>query len=320
MMKSFCIFLLTYAFCITNCAQTVKNTVPEISSNQESSSEQPVKVTPCQLKTDPASYNHKLIEVTTFVSHGFENFTLFDPGCESRQGVWLEYGGTNASGTMYCCGVTSERSRPEKLVVEDIPISLVSDENFRLFDDVFRQSPDSTVRATIVGRFFAGKKIDYPKMTAWAGFGHMGCCTLLAIEKIVSIDPHNRKDVNYRSSANIPELSTFRSYRILSVYESSKDMIDAQQKAESGEQEWSFENPLRVATEALSKLSTVKMTSISGIKQLRQSQGSYVYEWTNKVTKAKYLLEISRPYWLTYYAKNPERVAWIVTAAYKNPY
>jgi hypothetical protein len=73
--------------------------------------EQPEKVTVCQLKNAPPAYNHKLIEVTAFVSHDFEDFTVFDPACPSWPDVWLEYGGTSKSGTMYCCGVTDDRLR-----------------------------------------------------------------------------------------------------------------------------------------------------------------------------------------------------------------
>ncbi|HZS08178.1 MAG TPA: hypothetical protein VFD58_25310 [Blastocatellia bacterium] len=88
-------------------------------------SEEPIKVTVCQLKNDPAAYNHKLVQVTGFISHGFEDFTLFDPGCSSWPAVWLEYGGVAASGTMYCCGITADRSRPKQLTVEKISIPLV---------------------------------------------------------------------------------------------------------------------------------------------------------------------------------------------------
>jgi len=79
--------------------------------------EQPATVTICQLKSAPAAYNHKLVEVTGFVSHAFEDFTVFDPTCPSWPGVWLEYGGKAKSGTMYCCGVTADRHRPKELKV-----------------------------------------------------------------------------------------------------------------------------------------------------------------------------------------------------------
>jgi hypothetical protein len=96
--------------------------------------EQAENVTVWQLKSDPPRYNHKLVEVTGFVSHDFEDFTLYDPTCPSYPNVWLEYDGTSKSGTMYCCGVTADRERPKELVIEKIPIPLTDDEQFREFD------------------------------------------------------------------------------------------------------------------------------------------------------------------------------------------
>ena len=84
--------------------------------------EQPLIVTACELKANPVAYNHKLVEVTSFVSYGFADFTLFDPSCPGSQEVWLEYAGTLSSGVMYCCGVTDVRSRPsERLKISRSP-------------------------------------------------------------------------------------------------------------------------------------------------------------------------------------------------------
>lgn len=33
------------------------------------------------LKNNPATFHHKLVEVNRFVSHNFEDFTLFDLAC-----------------------------------------------------------------------------------------------------------------------------------------------------------------------------------------------------------------------------------------------
>jgi hypothetical protein len=125
------------------------------------SQEQPTRVTVCQLKNDPPAYNHKLVEVTGFVSHDFEDFTLFDPTCPSWPAVWLEYGGKAKSGTMYCCRVTADRHRARQMVVENMPIPLVENDQFREFDKQiqppFRSGRHgSVVHATVVGRFFAG--------------------------------------------------------------------------------------------------------------------------------------------------------------------
>jgi len=43
--------------------------------------EEPLKVTACQLKKDPPTYNHKLVEITGFITHASHNFTIYDPTC-----------------------------------------------------------------------------------------------------------------------------------------------------------------------------------------------------------------------------------------------
>src|SRR5258708_34477608 len=88
-------------------------------------SEEATKVTVCQLKVDPPAYNHKLIEVTGFVSHAFEDFSLFDPACSSWPPVWLEYGGKSQSGTNYCCGGSANPKRPDEMKMGGIRIPVI---------------------------------------------------------------------------------------------------------------------------------------------------------------------------------------------------
>lgn len=320
MKKLFLFGLLILTLLTVSCSNVVADKPPQVELNLDSLKDEPLKISICDLADNPQNFNHKLIEVTGFISHGFEDFSISDPSCSKTQEIWLEYGGTNNSGTMYCCGVTAKRSRPEKLEVENIPISLTVDEPFQQFDKLIQQEYDTTIHATLIGRFFSGKKLEYPNATVWGGYGHMGCCALLAIERIVSVDPHDRKDVDYGASDIIPELNKLNSYRILSPNESSKDLIMAQQKAESGERGWSFDNPLQVASDALASLTKVSEKSIIGITQIRQSQGRIVYRWKNRATGATYFVIVSRPYWLSYFAQDREKVAWVATRVYKHPY
>jgi hypothetical protein len=281
--------------------------------------QEPEKASPCQLKNDPAAYNQKLIEVTGFVSHGFEDFTLLDPSCPSWPAIWLEYGGTVKSGTMYCCGVTADRSRPKQLEVEKIPIPLVGDERFREFDRLIQRRPDSVVHATIVGRFFAGRQVRYPRGTSWGGYGHMGCCSLLAIEQVVSIDPQDREDLDYGASPDEPRVDKVGcGYRFLVPIEPYSGSIQAQQTAEAGQRDWAFDDPQRVASDSLARLLKIDESSIKRLKQTRQAQGRFVYEWNPPGENVSYMIVVSRPYWLSYYSKEAKRVAWIVLAAYES--
>lgn len=302
---------------ILSAAIIIGCSVPRIGINQKENAE-PEKVTLCQLVKDRAAYNHKLIQVTGFVSHGFEDFTLSDPGCSSRFDIWLEYGGTAASGTMYCCGVTAERSRPKQLVVEHIPIRLVDDAQFREFDKLLQRRPDSVVHATIIGRFFAGEQSQYPNGPSWGGYGHMGCCSLLGIEQVVSVDPQDRDDLDYGASVDQPKLNEEGCWtKYLNKDWTGSDLIHFQKKADEGERTWSFDDPRRVATGELSRITKRDEKALAGMKETRRAPGRMVYDWRAKAGRSRYMIVVSRPYPLAYYAKDPKRIAWVVTAAYE---
>jgi hypothetical protein len=311
-MKMLRIFVLTFTGILISCIILCSNDAQEKSIEAE-------KVSLCQLKNDPAKYNHRLLEITGFVSHGFEDFTISDPDCPSSPDVWLEYGGTSSSNTMYCCGVTPSRTRPKQLVIEKIPIPLIVDEKFRQFDKLLQKRPDSIVHATIIGRFFAGKQMRYPKGTFWGGYGHMGCCSLLAIQQVKSVDPQDRGNLDYGASVDQPDIDKAGcGFKFLIDIEPSKDIIQFQKRADTGEREWSFDNPQRVASEGLARLLKIDENSITGMKETRRAQGRIVYKWLQSRNGVSYMVVVSRPYLLSYYAKDANRVAWVVRAAYES--
>lgn len=73
-------------------------------------------------------------------------------------------------------------------------IPLVNDPTFQQFLELLKGEPDTTVRSTLVGRFFYGTKETLDTGTFWRGFGHLGCCTLLVIQRVESFEPHRRTD------------------------------------------------------------------------------------------------------------------------------
>ena len=285
--------------------------------------EQAESVSVCQLKHDPPAYNHKLIEVTAFVSHDFEDFTIFDPTCPSWPDVWLEYGGTSKSGTMYCCGVSDDRNRTEELVVEKIAIPLNANAEFykldKLIQPPFRSGEHgSIVHATLVGRFFAGERQRFLKDNPWGGYGHLGCCTLLAIQEIKSVDAQDRDDLDYGASSDQPDVDkTGCGYRKLTPLGPTDELVEAQRRAESGQQNWAFDHPEHVAADALVRLAAAK-EPIMGLKERRKTQGRVVYEWRPAKKHVIYTVVVSRPYWLSFYARDPKRVGWVVAAAYES--
>jgi hypothetical protein len=305
--------ILAFSLALVTWSAPANRTAP-LAPTTPVTDESPVKVTLAQLLQDPAVYNHKLVEVTGFVSQGFEDFTIFDPSYPDRYAVWLEYGGTAASGTMYCCGPTNARTRPAQLTVEEIAIPLVDDALFRKFDELVHQPPDTTVHAPLVGRFFSGKKTTYQGGDSWGGYGHMGCCSLLVIQQVVAVDPHDRDDLDYRASADQPDANGVGCSIEYMTDDILSDSIKAQQSAEQGQREWALTDPQRVAAEALERVLHRNAGSITGLRQTRTAQGRFVYEWRQPGRRGFYMINVSRPYWLSFYAKDSKRVIWVTTA------
>ncbi|HLA95528.1 MAG TPA: hypothetical protein VK612_07395, partial [Pyrinomonadaceae bacterium] len=267
----------------------------------------PVRVLVCEIAKDPAAFNQKLIEVTGFVSRGFEDSSLFDPACSTRFGIWVEIGGTTRTGTMYCCGETTERTRAKELVVEQISIPLVDDKQFQQFDKLLQKVPDSIAHATLIGRFFSGKKEKLPGGEFWIGYGHMGMSSLFVIQQVKSVDTHDREGLDYGASVDQPDTDTENcgSYTILRDENAESD-IDAQRKADEVKLSRVFDNPKQVATEGLAKLLKNRTESAIKLTETRKSSGRIVYHWRpHGKNGIRYMAVVSRPYWLSFYSKDP---------------
>ncbi|MBX7221782.1 MAG: hypothetical protein K1Y36_17650 [Blastocatellia bacterium] len=290
-------------------------TVPGLAQTKEQ--ETPIKVTPCELQNAPATYNHKLIEVTGFFSHGFEDFSLVDPTCQMRFGVWLEYGGEVNSGTVFCCGPSAERKRSKPLTVEGIPVPLRADETFMAFDSLLQHASEVVLHGTVVGRFFSGKTSPDGEARGLPGYGHMGCCSLLIIQQVKSVDPHNRTNLDYSLTADQPQIKQGEVYQSILPAWGLPQMLEDQHQAEQFQQNWKFENPSQVAIKVLAHHLNLDEKIIKALKTVRQTPGRFVYQWKAKEKRKTYQIVVSRPYWLSFYAQKPERVTWVLLNAYE---
>jgi hypothetical protein len=160
-------------------------TAVSIAAGRPCIAEDAIRVSFCELASDPATYNHKLIEVAGRVSRGFEDFTLSDEACPSRSEVWLEIGGTKGAEVMYCCNVPVDPERQSPLIVEGIETSVVRDKQLDRFDEITKKR--GLAKATIVGRFFSGEEKTLPRGKRWMGYGHMGFFSLLVIQQVLTV-------------------------------------------------------------------------------------------------------------------------------------
>lgn len=278
---------------------------------------QPRQVTYCELSRDPAAYNHELIRITAFMTHGFENFHLADPNCATQDfSVWVMYGGKAESDTVYCCpGEGGGKTRSESLMVEGVQVPLVNNLTFQQFTDLLRKESDTTVRVTAVGRFFAGEKRTTNGVTFWAGAGHLGCCSLFVVQRVESFEVHTRPDLDYTAEAGWYEkegckVRSLRDQRHVSIADpdsTTEQAIAGQRRADSGETKWMFSDPQRVALESVKPLYPGQVPVLRRVKKTSARQ---VFRWKNG--KNQVVVVVNRPYWLSFYAASGS-VVWVST-------
>jgi len=139
---------------------------------------------------------------------------------------------------------------------------------------------------------------------------------LLVIQQVLSVDSHDRSDLNYESAVDSPDIDKFKcGYRMLVADSDYSAMIKAQLNAEDGEESWAFDDPQHVAVAALARFMKVEEKSILAMKPSQKSSAKLIYYWPQR-GKKKYMFVVSRPYWLSFYSKD-RKVAWVLTAAYE---
>ena len=92
--------------------------------------------------------------------------------------------------------------------------------------------------------------------------------------------------------------------------------LQAQHDAESGSRDWAFTDPARVASDALSRV-THSHDQLAGIKLTHDTPTRKTYQWNSAENAKSYMVVVSRPYWLSFYAHDPKRVAWVAVIAYE---
>jgi hypothetical protein len=142
------------------------------------------EITVCELKKNPAKYNHMRIKVTGYFSRDFEDSSLYDPTCDEKQSIWVELAGKKSVNVVYCCGPIAKSTREKELQIEGISLPLTEDDKFTAYNRLLNKKKD--VRATVIGTFFSGEKMRINDHVFYGGFGHFGLCSLFVVQQVLS--------------------------------------------------------------------------------------------------------------------------------------
>lgn len=275
--------------------------------------ETPEKTTVCELLNEPVLWNRKLVEVTGFASHGFEDSGFSSPECGGRYGaLWMTYGGTKITQTKSTANEVGP-DRKKDLKVDGLTVPLVNDSIFKKFDKLLHNVSaggriDNLVHATVVARFFAKTETN----DSVSGYGHLGCCSLFVIQQVLAVDPlPNTLDVS-----DLVDYPTAKSVRFLKGFNIQTDILQTQQQAEQGDAIYAFLDPDRVVREALARYLGGSAASVP-LHRIHTSSVRITYEGVSSDGKLHYRVVASRPAWLAFYAKNPDKIAWVVIGAYE---
>ena len=125
------------------------------------------------------------------LSVGFENFTLATTRCNADQWIWLAFGG-DVPGVVPSMVNDMERKAGTDIRVNGISYAVTKDDNLRrlyaLITSRRKDKPVYRVTATFIGSFFAGSSRTLRNgKTQYAGYGHLGCCSLLVITQVTDV-------------------------------------------------------------------------------------------------------------------------------------
>jgi hypothetical protein len=273
----------------------------------------------CDMVMNPGKFDRTLIRITGFVTHGFEDFSFGEPHCSiasDRFSVWLTFGGNVQSNTIYCCpGEWGNQRRGQPLKVDGVPVPLVEDKTLAQFQAVIEKENNTVVRATLIGQFLSGEKQSSGTSSWWGGYGHMGCCSLLIIQKVEGFEGHIRTDVDYSNEGGWYEevgceAQSMRYPRHVNISfggDAARKAIAEQSAADAGTRTWAFSDPVRVATEAFQH---VYSGTTPSFRKIKTTSVRHVFRWRRG--KRIVNVVVTRPYRLSFYSKTGH-VVWVAS-------
>lgn len=161
----------------------------------------PIDLPGCELANNPKAFDGKLVRVHGTLSVHFEDFSLDIPNCETRQGIWLTFGG-DVPGIVASTANDIARRPGSDIKVNGVSYGIKKDVNFsKLYALIAARhgdKPDYRVTATLTGIFSAGEEPRNRKgdVVAFGGYGHLGCCALLVITQVSDVESEPPANLN----------------------------------------------------------------------------------------------------------------------------
>ena len=276
--------------------------------------ERPFDTTACALTQYPDRYNEGLVSVEGLITVGPGEFLLHGEDCDDARGkIWLEFGG----GVENPAGTTSAhlaKNQPHTFESLDLPLS--KDRDFdalqRLLQLAAKTGHTSMLRATLIGKYFAGRPTKTASgETIRAGYGPKGCCSLLIIEEVGKVGTDIEEPVDFSASQSSSS-KTPKDCTVSELPVPSRDEEDRLLR-ESLKEEYAYlHDPKLVAAHAIAEREGIAVEQVEvRLKPESITATTAVYRWLAPEGAKSYLITLDRPYWLLPTAVSGDAVIWV---------
>ena len=278
-----------------------------------SAQERAFDTTVCGLLLHPEKYNEGLVSVEALITVGPEEFLAHDAHCGDALGqVWLQFGGNVESP-----GSTANPKRPsgKPRTVEGLELPLSKDRDYdalqKLLQTAQKSGQAKMLRATLIGKYFAGKPTKTVGGEVRTGYGHLGCCSLLVIEEVGTVTDGLEGTVDFSPVPAAPLRALRKGCTVMELmvppHEDEEQLL-----LKSLEDEYQYlHDPKLVAARAIAV--QTDLTADEAEKRLQTESAGLtlaIYTWTSDDGARSYRITVNKPYWLLQTVGNGDSIIW----------
>jgi len=266
--------------------------------------ERPWSVSPCELLKNPGMYSDTLVSVPGLVLYGPEQFTSHGYDCADDHGpLRLEFGGNPTD--------PKDQFRLPQARLEAGTVPLKKDADYdtmqRLMTSANASGKVKMLRATLIGRFFAGPAVG----TKSGEIKHPNSRLVISEVELVSNRLEDPVDFAPESHAPAKPAKGCTVSEIAVPAREDEDKLQRLSREPSENLDY-LRDPRQVAAHAISDQEKIAPDEFeSKLRASREGIALTDYTWTSPDGLHTYTITVDRPYWLLPSTFSGDTVIWV---------
>jgi hypothetical protein len=266
--------------------------------------ERPWSVSPCELLKNPSMYGDTMVSVPGLVLYGPGQFTIHGFDCADDRGpLQLEFGGHPTN--------PRDQFRLPEAQLEAGTVPLKKDADYdtmqRLMKTIDASGRVQMMRATLIGRFFAGPAVG----TKSGEIKHPNARLVISEIELVSNKPEDAVDFTPESHTLPPAPKGCTTTALAAPSRDEADKLQRLSREPSENLEY-LSDPAQVTARAIATQEKINPEDLSGRLHLTHNAVALrEYTWTSADGLRTYSVTVSRPYWLLPSTYSADALIWV---------